>query len=255
MNKVDLNCDMGESFGLYVQGNDEGMMKHITSANVACGYHAGDPHVMRQTIELAKKYDVAIGAHPGYPDLLGFGRRKINCTAQEIQDYVIYQMGALREFTNLYGMRINHCKPHGALFMRAMEDVKVARAILEAFHKIDPKMIVFAVNNSAMLEEAQKMGVPFAREGYADREHSEDGNLILTRKSEVITEYEAMANRVVRMVKEKKVLTFDKKDADIDVQTICIHGDTPGAPKLIEEIVLALKKAEVEIVNVRNIIT
>lgn len=254
MNKVDLNCDMGESFGLYVQGNDEEMMKYITSANVACGYHAGDPHVMRQTIELAQKYDVAIGAHPGYPDLLGFGRREINCTAQEIQDYVIYQMGALREFTKSYGMRINHCKPHGALFMRAMEDVKVARAILEAFHKIDPEMIVFAVNNSAMLEEAQKMGVPVAREGYADREHSEDGNLILTRKSEAITEYEAMANRVVRMVKEKKVLTFDKKDADIEVQTICIHGDTPGAPILIEEIVLALKKAEVEIVNVKDII-
>lgn len=254
MYKIDLNCDMGESFGSYVQGNDEEMMKYITSANIACGYHAGDPHVMRQTVELAKKYDVAIGAHPGYPDLMGFGRREINCTSEEIQDYILYQMGALREFARAYDMRINHCKPHGALYMRAMEDENVARAILEALHKIDSEMIVFAVNNSAMLHEAIRMGVPVAKEGYSDREHREDGNLILTRKSTTITDYEAMANRVVRMVKDKKVITFDEKDADIDVQTICIHGDTSGAPELAQAIVKALKKADVEIVNTKSIL-
>jgi len=254
MYKVDINCDMGESFGLYVQGNDEEMMKYITSANIACGYHGGDPHVMRQTIELAKKYDVAVGVHPGYPDLVGFGRREMACTAEEIKDYVLYQMGALREFARTYDIKLQHCKPHGALFMRAMEDEKVARAILEAFHDIDPDMIVFAVNNSAMLAEAQKMGVPFAKEGYADREHREDGNLILTRKSSAITDYQSMADRVVRMVKEKKVITHDNKDANIEVQTVCIHGDTPGAPQLVKTIVASLQKADVEIVRVKDII-
>lgn len=245
---------MGESFGLYEQGNDEEMMKYISSANIACGFHAGDPHVMRQTIELAKKYDVGIGVHPGYPDLLGFGRRAMACTPDEVKDFILYQMGALREFAKAYDVPLQHCKPHGALFMKAMEDKEVARAILEALHNVSPDMIVFAVNNSAMLEEAIKMGVPVAKEGYADREHTEDGNLILTRKSAPITDFEKTAARVVRMVKEKKVLTYDGKDAPIEVETVCIHGDTPGAPKLVKAIVEALKQENVQIMPVKQII-
>lgn len=254
MHKVDINCDMGESFGLYTQGNDEEMMKYITSANIACGFHAGDPHVMRQTIELAKKYDVGIGVHPGFPDLLGFGRRALACTPAEIKDFITYQMGALREFANAYDVKIQHCKPHGALFMQAMEDKQVARAILEAIQVVDPETIVFAVNNSEMLEEANKMGIPVAKEGYADREHTADGSLILTRQSAPIEDYDKMADRVVRMVKEQKVLTYDGEEAAIEAHTICIHGDTPGAPYLAKAIVDALLKESVEILPIKQIL-
>lgn len=254
MFKVDINCDMGESFGLYEQGNDEEMMEYITSANIACGFHAGDPHVMRKTIELAKKNNVGIGVHPGFPDLLGFGRRELACTPNEIKDFVTYQMGALREFAKANDVKIQHCKPHGALFMKAMEDKQVARAILEAVEEIDPTTIIFAVNNSEMMEEANKMGIPVAKEGYADREHTESGSLILTRKSAAIDNYEKMADRVVRMVKEKKVVTHDGKDAPIETQTICIHGDTPGAPLLAKAIVDTLVKESVEIMPISQIL-
>lgn len=252
--KIDLNCDMGESFGLYVQGNDEGMMPYITSANIACGFHGGDPHVMRETVQLAKDYGVGIGAHPGFPDLVGFGRRKMDCTPAEMKDFVTYQTGALREFAKAADVAIQHCKPHGALYMQAMEDEQIARAILEAIHDIGKDTIVFAVNQSAMLHEANKMGIPVAKEGYADREHTKDGSLVLTRKSAAIDDYETMAQRVVRMVKDKKVITFDGEDASIEVETVCIHGDTPGAPKLAKAIVEASKAAGIEVTPVKEII-
>ncbi|WNS74953.1 5-oxoprolinase subunit PxpA [Bacillus sp. DTU_2020_1000418_1_SI_GHA_SEK_038] len=254
MFKVDLNCDMGESFGLYELGNDEEMMQYITSANIACGFHAGDPHVMRKTVELAKKYDVGIGAHPGFPDLLGFGRRYMTCTPAEIKDYVMYQVGALREFCSAEKVSIQHCKPHGALFMKAAEDKTLARAILETLHEMDPQMIIFALNQSELLEEAIKMGVPVAKEVYSDREHTETGSIVLTRRGTEISDYEAMAQRVVRMVKEERVITHDGKDASIKAETICIHGDTPGAPILAKKIVEALKTSGVEIVPIKKII-
>lgn len=252
--KIDLNCDMGESFGLYVQGNDEEMMQYITSANIACGFHGGDPHVMRETIQLAKNNGVGIGAHPGLPDLVGFGRRKMDCTPAEMKDFVTYQTGALREFARAVGVDIQHCKPHGALYMQAMEDEQVARAILEAIHDMGKDTIVFAVNQSAMLHEATKMGIPVAKEGYADREHTKDGSLVLTRKSAAIDDYDKMAQRVVRMVKDKRVITFDDEDASIEVETVCIHGDTPGAPQLAKAIVEASKAAGIEVTPVRDII-
>ncbi|KAB2334937.1 5-oxoprolinase subunit PxpA [Cytobacillus depressus] len=254
MYKVDLNCDMGESFGLYELGNDEEMMQYITSANIACGFHAGDPHVIRKTVELAKKYDVGIGAHPGFPDLLGFGRRYMTCTPSEIKDYVMYQVGALREFCSAANVSIQHCKPHGALFMKAAEDKALARAILETLHEMDPQMIIFALNQSELLEEAIKMGVPVAKEVYSDREHTESGSIVLTRRGTVISDYEAMAQRVVRMVKEEKVITHDGKDASIKAETICIHGDTPGASILAKKIVEALKESGIEIVPIKKMI-
>jgi len=252
--KVDINCDMGESFGLYTQGNDEEMLKYITSANIACGFHAGDPHVMRKTVELAKKYNVGIGVHPGFPDLVGFGRRHMNCTPSEIKDYITYQMGALREFANTYDVEIQHCKPHGALFMQAMEDKQISRAILEAVHETNSNTIVFAVNNSEMIEEANKMGVPVAKEVYADREHTEDGSIVLTRTSEAV-DVDKMAERVVRMIKEKQVTTFDGKDASIEAETVCIHGDTPNAPILAKTIVEALENSSVDVVPIKQILS
>lgn len=255
MYKVDLNCDMGESFGLFQLGQDEEMMPYISSANIACGFHGGDPHVMRQTVALAKEHGVEIGAHPGFPDLLGFGRRAMDCTAGEVKDYITYQVGALREFARSADVPVSHCKPHGALFMRAMEDRGLARAILEAVHSINPDMLVFTLNNSEMMNEASKMGIRTAAEAYADREHTESGSIKMTRKGAAIADYNELAQRVVRMVKDGKVTTYDGKSADIKAQTVCIHGDTPGAPILAKTIVEALTQNGIEIVAAGKVIS
>lgn len=252
--KIDLNCDMGESFGLYQMGQDEEMMQYISSANIACGYHAGDPHVMRQTVELAQKYDVEIGAHPGFPDLLGFGRRYLTCTPQELKDYIIYQTGALQAFAEAYNLKLQHCKPHGALYMMAMSDEKLARAILEGIASFSDNMIVYALNNSAVVHVGEQMGIPIAKEVYADREHTKDGSIVLTRSGPSIQSYEDMAERVVRMVTEGKVLTPDGEEAQLEAQTVCIHGDTAGAPQLIKEICKKLDAAGVRIEPVKKIL-
>lgn len=254
MLKVDINCDMGESFGLYKMGNDEEMMQYISSANIACGYHAGDPHVIRQTIELCKKYNVGVGAHPGFPDLVGFGRRYLNFTSSEISDYIIYQIGALREFATMYDMPVQHCKLHGALFMMAMEDRKIATAFLKTIYKINPNMIVFALNNSEVAVVGEKMGIPIAYEAYSDREHTKSGSIVLTRTGPSISDYNQMAERVVKMVQERKVTTYDGKEANLKVQTVCIHGDTEGAPKLAKVITEALTRQEIQVTSIKNIV-
>lgn len=253
MLKVDLNCDMGESFGLYQLGNDEEMMQYITSANIACGYHGGDPHVMRKTVELARKYGVAIGAHPGFPDLMGFGRRYMTATPSEIKDYVTYQMGALREFASSFGMKLQHCKPHGALYMLAMEDERVARSILEAIAEVDPNTIVYAMNHSAVVEAGYKMGIRVAKEVYSDREHTATGSIVLTRKGSVIQDYRKMAERVVRMVKEGKVAAHTGEEVSLQAETVCIHGDTPGAPLLAKAIVEALREENIQIAPIQDV--
>lgn len=252
--KIDLNCDMGESFGLYKMGNDEEMMKYISSANIACGFHGGDPHVMKQTVLLAKKYEVAIGAHPGFPDLVGFGRRYLTCTPDEVKDYVVYQMSALKGFADVYGLELQHCKPHGALYMMAMSDEKLARAILEGIAAFSEKLIVFALNNSAVVHVGEKMGLPIAKEVYADREHTKDGSIILTRTGPTIQNYHEMTERVVKMVKEQKVFTPDGEEAEVEVKTVCIHGDTEGAPELISQIRSALEEADIKVEPIRNFI-
>jgi UPF0271 protein len=254
MFKVDFNCDMGESFGPYHLGNDEEMMQYITSANIACGYHAGDPHVMRKTVELAKKYDIGIGAHPSFPDLIGFGRRHMNCTPSEIKDYVTYQLGALREFASVYGLRLQHCKPHGALYMMAMEDEKYARSILEAIAAIDPQTIVFALNNSAVVEVGKQMGIPVAKEVYSDREHTSTGSIVLTRKGPIIRDFAEMAERVVRMIKEGVVLSHTGEEVPVQADSICIHGDTPNASELAKAIVTALLEHSIQIVSVQKLL-
>lgn len=250
--KVDLNCDMGESFGLYQMGNDEEMIKYISSANIACGYHAGDPQVMRKTVQMAKEYGVAIGAHPGFPDQMGFGRRYMTCTPDEIRDYILYQVGALREFASCHQLQLQHCKPHGALYMMAMDDEKIARAILVALASVSEEMIVFALQNSAVEHVGQQMGIQVAREVYADREHTKEGSIVLTRTGPNIQDYEAMAARVVRMVKEGIVLTPDGEEAQVHAETICIHGDTPGAVELIRHIHEAFRVAGITIEPIRR---
>lgn len=255
MYKIDLNCDMGESFGLYKMGNDEEMMQMISSANIAAGFHAGDPSIMRESVRLAKENGVAIGVHPGFPDLVGFGRRAMNATPTEVKDFVTYQMGALREFARAAGVdKLQHCKPHGALYMVALENREIARAILEAMVQVQEGMVVFTLKNSEVMLEANKMGIPVAVEAYSDREHTKDGSLVLTREGPIIDDYDVMAQRVVRMITEKKVKTIDGDDADIDAQTICIHGDTPGAPDLTRAIHKHFKEHNIQVVPVTELI-
>lgn len=254
MYKVDLNCDMGESFGLYELGNDEEMMQYITSANIACGFHGGDPQVMRKSVKLAKEHDVKIGAHPGFPDLIGFGRRRMDATLSEVKDYVTYQMGALREFAKAYGVNLQHCKPHGALYMMGQENEDIATIILEAIADVDPDIIVFAMNHSAFVEAEKKVGIRVAREVYSDREHTKTGSIVLTRTGDVIEDYGEKADRVVRMVKEGKVLAHTGEDVSLKAETICIHADTPGATTLAKSIVQAFKKEDIEITPINKVI-
>lgn len=253
MRKIDINCDMGESFGLYELGKDEEMMKYVSSINIACGYHAGDPHVMRKTVEAAKQYGIAIGAHPGFPDLLGFGRRHMQCTPSEIKDYITYQVGALREFAKAAHLKLNHCKPHGALYMMAMEDEALAVAVLEAIAEMDSNTIVYALNHSAVVEMADRVGIRVAKEVYSDREHTSTGSIILSRKGPIIDDFKKMANRVVRMVKEGKVLAYSGEDVSIQADTVCIHGDTPNAPYLAKAIVEALEAENIEVAPIDKV--
>lgn len=252
--KVDLNCDMGESFGMYAMGNDEEMMQYITSANIACGYHAGDPHVMRKTVGLARKYDVKIGAHPSFPDLLGFGRRYMNCSPSEVKDYVIYQMGAIREFAKCYGASLHHCKPHGALYMMAMEDESLARALLEAIAEVDSELVVYALNNSAVAEIGREMGIPIALEVYADREHTVTGSIVLTRSGPQISDYVQMAQRVVGMVQSGTVTANTGEEVGLQVDTICIHGDTPGAVTLAKTIRESFEAAGITVASASEVV-
>lgn len=247
MQKIDINCDMGESFGLYQMGNDESMMEYISSANIACGYHAGDPEVMRKTVELAKNHNVAIGAHPGLPDLVGFGRRKMDVTLSEVKNYITYQMGALREFCTALNTSIQHCKPHGALYMMAMEDRDIAKVVLEALAEIDTNMIISAMNNSAIVDVGPEVGIRVAKEVYSDREHTTTGSIILTRAGSAIEDYQSMTDRVVRMVKEGKVIANTGEEVSLEADTVCIHADTPGATTLAQSIVKELEKNQIEI--------
>jgi UPF0271 protein len=207
---------------------------------------------MRRTVQLAKEHGVAIGAHPGFPDSMGFGRRYMTCTPDEMRDYILYQVGALREFASSYQLELQHCKPHGALYMMAMEDEKTARAILEGLASVSGEMIIFALQNSAVELVGRQMGVHVAREVYADREHTKEGSIVLTRRGPSIRDYEAMAERVVRMVKEGIVLTPDGEEAQVHAETVCIHGDTPGAVELIRHIHEAFGIAGITVEPIRG---
>jgi UPF0271 protein len=252
--KVDLNCDMGESFGLYTIGNDDDMLNYVTTANIGCGFHGGDPHIINHTIQQAKKRGVEIGGHPGFPDLIGFGRRRITCTPKEIHDYVIYQMGALIAFAKINEKKVVHCKPHGALYMAAMEEESVAEVIVEGIARLDETLILMATNNSALGYVGQKKGLRVAYEVFADREHSSNGSIVLTRKGPEVTDPQQLAQRVLRMVTEGKVKTVDGHDINIRADTVCIHGDNPVAPKLAETIKECLLKAGVQVVPISKVV-
>ena len=245
--QIDFNCDMGESFGPYSFGADEELMRYISSANVAGGFHAGDPHVMRRTVELARENGVAVGIHNGYQDLVGFGRREIGVTPDEIHDELIYQLGALREFASLYGIEVQHVKPHASLYMVAARDEEISRAIIEAIQKVDPELLIYCMSASATYDLARKMDQPVVTEFFADREYDDDGRIVFTRKVTEESDPDEVADRVVRGVTEGKVTTVNGAEIDIPSDSVCVHSDTPGAARLAEAIVRKLGENDVEV--------
>ncbi len=251
---IDLNCDMGESFGRWTLGADAEIMPFITSANIACGYHGGDPHVMRKTVELALKHKVAIGAHPGLPDLMGFGRRVMDVSPSEVKDYLCYQTGALREFVRVAGGDLQHVKPHGILYnmMEKTETLAVAAgdAVLESGGH---RLILMAAASGAFERACRKMGVRVASEGFADRAYNVDGMLV-SRKiaGSLITDPQRAAAQAVKMATEGKVKTLDGVEIDLNVQTICCHGDTPGSTNIVRAVREALEKAGCQVKPLRD---
>lgn len=234
---IDINADVGESFGQYRIGNDEALLKQITSANIACGYHAGDHHVMHKTVQLAVGNRVAIGAHPGLPDLMGFGRRAMAVAKEDVFNMVVYQVGALQAFARLYGQEVAHVKPHGALYNMAATDMVIAEAIASAVKNIDSGLILFGLSGSALVEAGRDAGLGVAEEVFADRTYQPDGTLTpRSRPDAVIHDIGAAVSQAVRMVKEGTVIATDGSIVPIKADTICIHGDEPQAPAFAQQL-------------------
>lgn len=252
MCQVDLNSDLGEGFGNYTLGMDEEILKYVSSANVACGWHAGDPMVMEKTVALAKRFGTAIGAHPGFPDREGFGRRNMAVSPEEAKAYMKYQLGALLAFAQSQGMRIQHVKPHGALYNMAAVDEKLAAALCEAVYDVDPNIIFMGLAGSKMISAAEKTGLRAASEVFADRAYQDDGTLVSRRlPGSVIQDQELAIRRTVRMVKEGRVTSLQGKDIPIRADSICVHGDNPKALEFVKAIREALMAEGVEIQSLR----
>lgn len=255
MYRVDLNSDLGESFGRYTLGMDDKIIPLITSANVACGYHASDPVVMEKTVSMAREAGIRVGAHPGFPDLMGFGRRNMAVSPDEAKAYVMYQLGALEGFCRAKGVKLQHVKPHGALYNMAAKDYELSRAICEAIYEFDKNLIVLALSGGELARAAKDMGLRTALEVFADRSYEEDGTLVNRRKEgAMITDEDEAIARVVRMVKEKKVTAITGKDIPIQADSVCVHGDGVKALAFVERIRKALTEEGVEICSLDEIV-
>ena len=246
---------MGESFGTYRLGNDEALMGLITSANIACGAHAGDPLVMDRTVRLAVRHGVSIGAHPGFHDLVGFGRRAMQLMPEEIENTVLYQVGALAAFARSVGSELAHVKPHGALYSIAAKDVEVARAVVRGVARYDGNLIIVGLAGSVLVEAAREAGLHTAREGFADRAYEADGSL-RSRKLEgaVIHDPEVAAERAIRIARDGVVTAHTGEEVPLQVDTICIHSDTPGAVEIVTAIRHRLEEAGVEVAPMGSLI-
>jgi UPF0271 protein len=243
MTTIDLNCDLGEGFGAWEMGNDPAMIELATSVNIACGYHAGDADIMRKTVELAKARGVSIGAHPGYRDLHGFGRRPFpGMKASEIENLVAYQIGALQAIATAAGHKVTHVKAHGALSNVACEDDATARAIASAIRAVDPNLVFVVLANSKLVQAGEAANLPMVHEVFADRAYEDDGSLVSRRKpGAVLHDAKAIAQRVVRMVQDGAVVSVTGKVIKMRTDTVCIHGDTPGAVDIARGVRQALK--------------
>ena len=246
--QMDLNGDVGESFGAYEIGHDAALIPILTSVNIACGFHAGDPGVMRATVALARTHGCAVGAHPGFPDLAGFGRREIKATPREVEDFVAYQIGALAGIAAAQGVRLAHVKPHGALYNMAARDAQLADAIARAIAGVDPALKLFGLPGSKSLEAAQRHHLPSVSEAFADRAYRRDGSLVpRSEPGAIIDDEEIVVSRAVAIARERMVMAADGTRVPLDVQTICVHGDTPGAAVLASRIRQALGHAGVQV--------
>ncbi|HAH68981.1 MAG TPA: LamB/YcsF family protein, partial [Synergistaceae bacterium] len=249
------NSDIGESFGAYCMGDDEAVMDAVTSANVACGFHAGDPLVMKKTIKNCAAKGVAVGAHPGYPDLVGFGRRNMKCTPEEEYADCLYQIGALSAFCRTNGLALQHVKPHGAMYNQAAKDPGLARAIARAVKDSGENIILMGLANSEFENAAKEMGVPFAAEAFADRGYMPDGSLVpRSQPGAIIHDVEEAAKRVVRMVTEGTVGAVDGTVINFRPQSICMHGDTPEAVDMAKTVRRELEAAGVKVTNLKEVV-
>ncbi len=250
---IDFNADIGEGFAGYRMGFDDEIVKYITSANIACGFHAGDPDWMAKTVSLAESNGVGIGAHPAYPDLVGFGRRDMALTTEEISHAVTYQIGALTAFTS--SGRLNHVKPHGALYNKAVVDRDVAAAIVRAIKKIDGELIHVVLANSAWEDVARNEYVRVARECYADRAVTPEGTLVpRSQTGAVVHDVEEVTSRSLRLAAEGKVTAVDGTEIDFAADTICLHGDTPGAVEMAASVKRRFEQAGIEVKTLSEIL-
>jgi UPF0271 protein len=252
MKRIDLNCDMGESFGAYRLGRDEEVIQFITSANIACGFHAGDPLVLNRTVALAAARGGGVGAHPGVADLKGFGRRNLDCTPDEIAADIVYQIGAIQAFCAAHKVRLQHVKPHGALYNMAVGNEPLARAIARAVASVDPSLLLVTLAGSEanlMARIGREEGVRVVFEAFPDRAYTPEGRLVSRRlPGAVITDSALAAERAVRMATEGRIIASDGSILEMEIDTLCVHGDTPTALALVKDIRVGLEKAGVTLV-------
>jgi UPF0271 protein len=248
MMAIDLNADLGEGFGRWTLEDEAALMESVSSCNIACGFHAGDPGIMRRCVRLAREKGVAIGAHPGLPDLAGFGRRTMGVTPREVEDLVLYQVGALAAMARAEGAAVQHVKPHGALHAMAVADVAIAGGVVNAVRAFGARLLLFAPPGSALSRAAEAAGVPVVAEGFADREYDGDGRLApRSRPGAVIVDVPLVVHRAVRMAREGVVVASGGETIPMAVGTICTHGDTPGAAEIVRLVRDGLERAGVAV--------
>ncbi len=246
--KIDLNCDLGESFGNYKIGLDSEVIRYISSANIACGFHASDPVVMSETVSIAKELGVKVGAHPGFPDLVGFGRRNMNVSPIELKAMVQYQIGALKAFCDAQKIKMNHVKPHGAMYNMATKDLNLAIAISEGIAEVDSSLILLGLSGSELLKGAEQVGLKTASEVFADRAYEEDGSLVSrTKPGAVITDENEAVRNVICMIKYGKIKTVTGKEIEIRADSVCVHGDNPKALNFVKYIHKKLNEENIKI--------
>lgn len=253
MKTVDLNCDLGESFGNYTIGLDDKVIPFISSANIACGYHAGDACVMDKTVAMCKAAGVSCGAHPGFPDLMGFGRRTMKVSPTEAKDYIIYQVGALKAFCEANGTKLNHVKPHGAMYNMAGKDHELALAIALGIKAVDPDLIMLGLSGSELLKAAEEVGLPCASEVFADRAYEDDGSLVARSKEGAVIKDAGMAvSKVIGMIKNGTVTSINGKVIPIKADSVCVHGDNEKALDFVTMMRVSLKNEGIGIEPMHN---
>lgn len=252
---IDINADIGEGFGAYAMGNDEALMKYISSVNIACGWHAGDANIMAKTVALAIEHDVAIGAHPGFLDLQGFGRRKMEVTPEELKNQVIYQVGALEAFVKAKGGKLQHIKPHGAMYNMAAKDKELALAISEAIYELNPSYILLGLAGSKLIEAAKEVGLPYAREVFADRSYRKDGSLVPRNlEGAMIEDEEEAILRVKKMIEDEKVKTIEGNEIFLQADSVCVHGDSENSLFFAKKLRYGLENQNIKIQKIQTVI-